>query len=288
VETTDPDSASAKPKRGLSRRHFLRIAAIGTCSALAGGSYTIVEAGWINQTDITILVPRLPNAWKGLRVAFLTDIHHGPWTSLAYVHTIVERANALKPDLILLGGDYVHRGASYIQPCIAALGILSAPLGVFGVLGNHDHWHGAAETSEAFRDSGIHELTNSGIFLVRGEQRLRIAGVGDLWEDTQDITAALGDTKPNETAILLSHNPDYAEQISDSRVGLVLSGHTHGGQVVLPVVGAPFVPSRFGQKYLRGLVQAPHIQVFVSRGLGTITPPVRFCCRPEINLITLA
>ena len=135
--------------------------------------------------------------------------------------------------------------------------------------------------------AGIAELYNSGTWLERAGARLRLAGVGDLWTDRQDLDAALADTRAQDASILLSHNPDYVEEISDSRVGLVVSGHTHGGQVVLPVVGAPRVPSEFGQKYLRGLVQGPQCRVFITRGLGTVTPPVRFCCRPEIALLTI-
>lgn len=134
----------------------------------------------------------------------------------------------------------------------------------------------------------IVEMTNSGVWLERRGARLRLSGVGDFWEDVQDLDQALGDTEPSETAILLSHNPDFVENLTDRRVGLVLSGHTHGGQVVLPIVGAPRVPSSYGQKYLHGLVKTPHTQVFVTRGLGTVTLPVRFCCRPEVMLITLA
>jgi predicted MPP superfamily phosphohydrolase len=111
--------------------------------------------------------------------------------------------------------------------------------------------------------------------------------VGDYWRDVQDLDAALGNTRRDEAALLLSHNPDYVEKIHDPRVGLVLSGHTHGGQVRLPFIGAPVVPSRFGQKYVEGLVRGPVAQVFVTRGVGTISPPVRFNCPPEVALLTL-
>ena len=272
----------------MTRRRFIKLSfAIGGGTVIAGIGYSALEACWIQISNEVIRVPRLPSAFSNLRIAFLVDIHHGPFTSLAYVNSVVTLANNLNPDLILLGGDYVHRDRHYIAPCFQALRKLNAPLGVYGVLGNHDHWESAPETRKAMQDSEIVELTNEGIWLSQKGQRLRLAGVGDLWEDTQDLTKALGDTHSSETSILLSHNPDYVETITDSRVGLVLSGHTHSGQVIFPLIGAPIVPSRFGQKYLRGLVKTPYTQVFVSRGLGTITPPLRFCCRPEINIITL-
>lgn len=160
------------------------------------------------------------------------------------------------------------------------------PLGVFGVLGEHDYWHGIEETKEGLAAAKIEELTNRGVWLTRGSDHLRLGGVDDLWSGQPDVAAALGDAKADDACLLMSHNPDLAEHLRDPRIGLILSGHTHGGQIVFPT-GAPFVPSRYGQKYLHGLVQAPDTLVYVSRGLGTSGVPVRFCSRPEINFITL-
>jgi uncharacterized protein len=131
------------------------------------------------------------------------------------------------------------------------------------------------------------DLNNRGVWIERGGKRLRICGVGDLWTDYQDLEKALGDATEHDAVLLLSHNPDSVETIRDRRVGLVLSGHIHGGQIVVPGYGAPVMPSRYGQKYLCGLVQGLACSVFVTRGVGTITPPVRFLCRPEVVLITL-
>jgi len=270
------------------RRVFLKRCLAGTVGiGTAGLGYSLFEAGWIRVHSTTVRVPRLPPPFSGTTLALLADIHHGPFTSLEYVQGLVQLTNSLSPDLIMLAGDYIHRDGQYIEPCIKALANLKSPNGVYGVLGNHDHWHGAQATSRAMKAGGIVEMTNSGVWIERDGVRLRLSGVGDLWEDVQDLDRALADTRQSETAILLSHNPDFVERITDPRVGLVLSGHTHGGQIVLPFVGAPRVPSRYGQKYLHGLVQTPHTQVFVTRGLGTVTPPLRFCCRPEITLITI-
>jgi predicted MPP superfamily phosphohydrolase len=155
------------------------------------------------------------------------------------------------------------------------------------VLGNHDNWDGRAESQAALAEAGITEVTNTGVWIERGGARLRVSGVGDLWTDRQDLGAALGDASDRDAVLLLAHNPDYVETLTDRRVGLVLSGHTHGGQIVLPRYGAPIVPSQYGQKYLQGLVQGPACRVFVTRGVGTVTPPVRFHCRPEVALLTL-
>ena len=164
--------------------------------------------------------------------------------------------NALRPDLSPSAAT-TSTGARYIAPGIAELGKLRAKLGRFAVLGNHDNWDGRAETQAALAGAGITEVTNAGAWIERGGARLRVGGVGDLWTDQQDLDAALGDATDRDAVILLSHNPDYVETIADRRVGLVLSGHTHGGQVVVPRFGAPIVPSRYGQKYLHGLVQGP-------------------------------
>jgi uncharacterized protein len=268
----------------MNRRKFLGLA---LKTVAAGGAYTALEAKWCRVTSVSIEMPRLPESFAGLRIAFLSDIHHGPFVPLAYVRHAVAMANALAPDLILLGGDYVHRNRSYIAPCIHELGKLQAPLGVHAVLGNHDHWESASETKQALAQAKIRELTNTAIWLQRGEARLRLGGVGDLWEDRQRLHSVLDGVSEKDPCLLLSHNPDYVERIQDGRIGLVLSGHTHGGQVVVPGYGSPIVPSRYGQKYAHGLVQGPVARVFVTRGVGTVTPPVRLFCRPEIALLTL-
>lgn len=253
-----------------------------------GGAYTLLEACWLSVDVRTLAIQRLPAEFKNTKVAFLSDLHHGPYTGLGYIRKCVQLTNDWKPDVILLGGDYVHRDAKFIAPVFEVLAELNAPLGVFGVLGNHDHWESAPRSRTAMRDARITALDNAGVWLEKGGAKLRIGGVGDLWEDIQNIDAALGDATPNDASLLLCHNPDYAETLKDPRVSLMLAGHTHGGQVQLPIIGAPILPSRYGQKYLEGLIQAPQTQVFISRGAGTITPPVRFCCRPEIHFITLA
>ncbi len=276
--------------RNYQRRRFISLALKAGAGVVCGGlGYGVLEAKWLRVEPITIAIPNLPRAFAGLRIALLTDIHHGPYVPLTYVKHAVAMTNDLRPDLVALGGDYIHQSRAYTRPVIAELAKLRARMGRFAVLGNHDHYHqGRRLVQRALRHHGIPELTNRGIWLQRGSARLRLCGVGDFWRDTQDLPSALGDATLGDAVILLSHNPDYVEEIRDPRVSLVLSGHTHGGQVDLPLIGAPIVPSHYGQKYAHGLIEGPAVRVFVSRGLGTITPPVRFCCRPEIALITLA
>jgi predicted MPP superfamily phosphohydrolase len=271
----------------MNRRVFIRSAFAATASAPAfAAGYGLFESGWVKIDRQTLPLPRLPRSFDGTTIAFLADIHHGPFTPLDYVAAVVRTTLVLRPDMIVLGGDYSLKDGKFIRPCFEVLEALTAPLGVFAVLGNHDYWHGVAETRDGMKAAGATELTNAGVWVKRGADRFRLAGVDDLWTGRSDIKAALGDATRDDACLLISHNPDFAEKLSDPRVGLVLSGHTHGGQVVFPT-GAPFVPSAYGQKYLHGLVQAPETLVYVSRGLGTSGLPVRIASRPEINLIKL-
>jgi predicted MPP superfamily phosphohydrolase len=271
----------------MRRRTFLKAALAAAVPApIMAASYGLYEAGSVRIERPTIVLPHLPAAFGNLRVAFLTDIHHGPFIGLDYVTSIVRTTLALGPDLILLGGDYISKEAKYAAPCFEVLAGLKAPLGVFGVLGNHDYQHGLAEVKAGFAAAGIGELTNRGVWLVRGAGRLRLGGVDDLWYGQPDIRPALGEARTDDACLVVSHNPDFAEKMWDSRVGAILSGHTHGGQVYVPGYGAPIVPSRYGQKYLQGLVKTPVTQVYISRGLGTVTPPIRYNSHPELTLAT--
>jgi hypothetical protein len=258
--------------------------------ALGGLGYARFEAGWIHVTRQIVPVPRLPAPFSGKTIALLSDPHHGPFNSLELLCEAVDRTNALNPDLVALAGDFIDGQDAhlYIRPALEMFGRLRAPLGVYAVPGNHDYYENAIHAvHQAIRDNGIFDVSNAGRWIELEGTRLRIAGVDDLWHGKQDLASALGDMTPTDTSLLLCHNPDYVEKLTDRRVGLVLSGHLHGGQIVLPGVGYQRIPSQYGLKYLQGLVQAPHTQVFVSRGLGTVGVPLRFRCRPEINLLTL-
>jgi uncharacterized protein len=282
--TIDPGESKAK---GMNRRKWIKRAAIGSLLLGGAGAYPVLEARWCRLRRVSASLPNLPRPFEGTTVAFISDVHHGPFVSRGYIRSIVEMTNALKPDLVLLGGDYCYRGPRFIAPALEDLGKLEARIGRFAVLGNHDHWDGLQESIDGLEAAGIPLLRNSGVWLEKGPSRLRIGGVGDLWCDRQDFDAALGDATTRDAVLLLSHNPDVAETLRDPRVGLMLSGHTHGGQIILPYFGAPIVSSRYGQKYLHGLTRGPSCDVFIGRGVGTVGPPARLACRPEVVLLTL-
>ena len=282
-----------------SRRRFLTW---GVRGVLAGAgavwAYSFfVETRLVRISRRSIAIRDLPRALHGLRIVQLTDIHHGPTLSLDYVRRVIDAANALKPDLILLTGDYVYRSPVYIEPVVVELSRLRASIGVVGVLGNHDWWQDVMRTRDAFMRVGIPLIDNDRRFITPQrtivssplEEGLCLAGVGDQWEDVQLFDAALGDAPLNVPRLLLSHNPDVAEdtRLFRHRVDLMLSGHTHGGQCWVPGLGTPITPSKFGSKYASGLVQGPSCPVFISRGIGTTILPMRFAIPPEIALIDL-
>ena len=176
---------------------------------------------------------------------------------------------------------------AHASGAIGALAGLRAPHGVAAVLGNHDHWESAPLLREAFAAHGISEWCNAGRWIERGGERVWFCGADDLWEGQPDLPRALEGVGADDCAVLLAHNPDFAERFRDRRVRLMLSGHTHGGQVRLPYFGAPIIPSIHGRKYEMGLVNGPVCPVYVTRGVGVIFPPVRFRCPPEVALLRL-
>lgn len=282
----------------LSRRDFLVRSAGGAVGMGMGGlgTYSVfIEPQRLQVRHYSLSIRDLPGELEGLRVVHISDTHYGPFVSLSYLRGVVARANSLGGDLVLLTGDYVHRTEKSIVPGIEIFRALRSPLGSVAILGNHDHWEGAAGCRAAFKAVDIPLIDNDRLYLGEGGLRrdapgrpaLCIAGVGDLWEDDVLFDRAFRDTAPSTPRIVLSHNPDVAEMIpGNHRVDVMLSGHTHGGQVRLPLAGAPIVPSRYGQKYSGGLCRGPRCRVIVSRGVGMAGLPLRFCVEPEIGLIT--
>jgi predicted MPP superfamily phosphohydrolase len=200
---------------------------------------------------------------------------------------IVSRINDIQPDLILLGGDYVHYHSQYIKPAFLELGKLRADYGVNGVLGNHDHRADASFTRTMMAQQGICSINNQSVWVKKGCDNIKIGGVGDFWEDRQILGNTLNNLSKSQFAILVSHNPDYLESFNSDLIDLTLLGHTHGGQVTFFGLWAPILPSAYGLKYRYGLIDRGTTRSYISSGIGTGTLPFRFFCRPEIVVITL-
>ena len=257
------------------------------------------EPRWFEITHRRIPIENLSPGLDGLRIVQLTDIHHSQWMSIAWVRQIVQAANDLAPDLVALTGDYVYRGLEYVAPVAHELAHLTPRIATLAVLGNHDWSDGGGDlTKRLFAAEHIPLIDNTRRYITptrrlspSAREGLCIAGVGDLWEDKCLYDDALANVPGGMPRILLAHNPDTAEDPdflkSGHRVDLMLSGHTHGGQISLPGIGAPVTNSAYGQKYARGLIQGPACPVFISKGLGMTVIPVRWGVRPEIAVIEL-
>ncbi len=249
--------------------------------------YCYLETSWIKIKEIDIVSKEIPESFNGKRIVFIADIHHGPYFSIERVAKLVKQINEINPDFIVLGGDYSHRNPKYITPFFLELKKIKSKHSIYGVLGNHDHWEGAQLTQEMMRSNGIHICDNKSYWLKLNNDSIKIGGVGDLWTDKQEIDSTISDVQKDNFCILISHNPDYIENLKTDRIDLTLSGHTHGGQVTLFGLWAPILPSKYGQKYRYGLKEKDNIKSYITSGIGTITPPLRFFCRPEIVVITL-
>lgn len=282
--------ATGFPLRLPSRRRFLRASLGLTAITGASAAYGFWEAGRIRVRRQAVSLRRLPKAFVGKTIAVLADFHHGPLVGINFIREAVKIANALKPDAVALLGDFAHKGThatEELPPCLEALSALTAPLGVFAVPGNHDMQNRGRVYRDVVASTPLTDLTNRSVRLTLGGEHLWLAGVDDLWWGKPDQDAALKGIPDSSAVVMLSHNPDFAEDHPDERVGLMLSGHTHGGQIDLPLVGPMWLPSKYGTKYQRGLVAGPKSNVFISCGIGTAKFALRFNCPPEINLLTL-
>ena len=281
--------AVAQTSQKISRRRLLRggICALGALVASEKWA-TAVEPNWDEIEQIEMPLPRLEKAFDGYRVTQLSDMHLGDGMSRARLDGIVEKTNALGADLIVLTGDYVSGdGARWAKDVTGALSKLKARDGVLAVLGNHDIWADANIIRRALRDAGVRELNNDVHILRRGRAQTFIVGVDDPWYGKPNAAAPIARLPKQGAAILLAHEPDFADEFSLlGRFDLQLSGHSHGGQVCLPT-GIPIRLPGFGQKYPRGQYQVNEMILYTNRGIGSSGIPVRFNCRPEISLFTL-
>lgn len=275
----------------ISRRGFLKALGQGVLgSAAAGAVYgysTEIEPDWLTVEQVKIPLKKLKPALEGFKIVQLSDIHLHPYTQLEFVQKAIAKANTLQPDLVVLTGDYVLESAASIFELAPALAGLNAKYGIFTSLGNHDLWTNAEVVLAGLRQAGLPVLVNDGVALGVGSDLLYLAGLDDGWSGQLDLTAALAKLPKDVPAILLAHEPDLADNFAlDGRISLQLSGHSHGGQVRLPGIGAPILPY-LGRKYDQGLYRVRDMWVYTNRGIGLGPVPNRFNCPPEITEITL-
>lgn len=265
----------------VSRRAALKgvIAAVGAAGATA--TYGIAyERHRLEVTRAVLPVSGLPPALNGLRVALLTDIHHSALVGADDVSAAVNLALSLKPDVIALGGDYVTFGdPAYVEPVAELLAPLTAPHGVFAILGNHDN---DKDMPAALGRRGFTVLKDQRTRIALKGEHLVMAGIRFWTRRGTDIERVVKNAR--DTVVLLAHDPRRLTEAAALNVPAVLSGHTHGGQIVVPGIGA-LAKTRF--PILEGLGQRATTSIFVSRGIGTVYVPIRINCPPEVALVTL-
>jgi len=239
-------------------------------------------------------LPRWPERMNGFTIALLSDFHYDSYFSVHPLHAAIPLVNGLRPDLVVLTGDFVSvplvgddaQGALAAEPCARLLRHMTAPHGLWAVLGNHDANSDPQHVTRALQAEGIQVLANQSVAMERDGARFWLAGVSDVLSNTADLNEALRGIARNEAVVLLAHEPDFADEVSKFPVDLQLSGHSHGGQVRIPFLPPLYLPD-MARKYVMGSFQVGSLALYTNAGLGTVGAPVRLNCPPEITLLTL-
>jgi uncharacterized protein len=278
----------------LSRRKFLTGSLLaGTAGAYGLADYTRhIEPQELSVEHVEIFLPRISPDLDGFKIALMSDFHYGAYIESLLKNAVVA-ANRAEVDVALLTGDFITfhhdhsgRGARDADACGRILSGLTARFGRFAVLGNHDYAPRPELVTESLEAQGIHVLRNTASAIHKNNSPLWLAGLEDALESDPDIRAALKGVPPTEPTIVLAHEPDYVDEILGYPIDLQLSGHSHGGQVRIPGIGAPVLPL-MGEKYPMGFYRVGPLQLYTNRGLGMISPRIRFNCAPELTLLTL-
>ena len=236
-----------------------------------------------------LTLPRLAAAFDGYRIVQIGDLHLDDWSRPARLNRVAEMVNAERPDLVVVTGDFASYSARRLDTgrLVGGLRRLSARDGVLAILGNHDYLTDVKLIRSCIREAGLTELLNGFVTLGRGDSELHVAGIDDVMEGRSRLDLVLRGLPASGAAILLAHEPDFADvAAATGRFDLQLSGHSHGGQVRVPVLGRAVLPP-FSQRYTRGLHRVGGMLVYTNRGLGTVHARLRFGCRPEITALTL-
>jgi uncharacterized protein len=255
-----------------------------------------VEPTWLELNFSNVSIPDLPADFSGFRIVQLSDFHASRQVTPAYLSEAVTLAQAQRPDLVVLTGDFIHRGYKYVAPVADVLARLEAPYGIFAVLGNHDfsvrnalgfrryrHLHRAV--AQALQTRGIRVLRNESVALEKNGAILHLVGLEDLWSQVCDLDRAFAQLADHVPAIVLAHNPRTVEILNGHRCDLMLSGHTHGGQIHLPGVGRPML-SRRARRLAAGMYRHDNTRIYVNKGVG-FGFRFRFGVRPEVAVLIL-
>lgn len=283
-------------KTNISRRDFLKVlktVAVSTALTGIGGSiYSIfLEPIWFDITEVSLTLPRLPKTFNGYKILQISDIHAGEQFMPDHLEEVVEKILELKPDIVLITGDFVYSSPLMTDEILnetrILLSQLSESIPVFAVMGNHDHWWDVTRVREMLANANIKELANDFFTIQKNADMLHLCGVDDFYERKSKLEPILARLPEAGCAILMAHEPDFADKSSAvERFDLQVSGHSHGGQVVIPFLGALVLPN-YGRKYPSGLYKIGKMYQYTNRGLGMVFPYVRFMCRPEITVFTL-
>jgi predicted MPP superfamily phosphohydrolase len=270
-----------------------RVRRLAGAAALVGAGGLLyareVEPRRLEVVRLEVTLPRLAAAFDGYRVAQIGDLHLDDWSKPARLDRISEMVNAESPDLVAITGDFASYSARRLDTgrLVGALGRLLAPDGGLAILGNHDYLTDVKLIRQCIREAGLTELINEVATLRRGGSYLHVAGIDDVMEGRSRLDLVLGKLPEDGAAVLLAHEPDFADvAAATGRFDLQLSGHSHGGQVRVPLLGRAVLPP-FSQRYTRGLHRVGGMLVYTNRGLGTVHARLRFGCRPEITVLTL-
>ena len=275
------------------RRQFLRAAAATATLAVVGDALLLAP----NRPRIVrqeFFLPRWPERLNGFTVAMLSDFHYDPYFSIHPLHAAIAMVNRLHPDLIALTGDFVSvplvgdetKAAFAAEPCARLLRQMTAPHGLWAVMGNHDDATDAEHVTHALQAENIRVLANQSEPIEQDGSRFWLAGVNDVISGTADLSKTMHGVPAGEPVILLAHEPDFADEASQYPIDLQLSGHSHGGQIRIPFLPPLYLPE-LEKKYVWGTYHVGPLTLHTSAGLGTIGIPMRLNCPPEVTVLTL-
>jgi predicted MPP superfamily phosphohydrolase len=282
-----------KASQNMSRRTFIKrgsLVATGFLAMCGVPFYAYFgERKWVETERVEIFLRRLPSSFDGIRIAHFSDVHYGFYYGPEDLARLVKTIAALNADLIVFTGDlFDGEVIPFAEECTSLIKQLNAPLGKFASMGNHDYYTGSDRVYDVYEAGGFEVLRNRHVTIQMSGQAIQLAGVDDMLLGDPDLNLTLGRIDPATFTVLLAHEPEFADYHHPHSVDLQLSGHTHGGQIRIPLVGEIITPPG-GKKYVQGLYPLKEYEryIYTNRGIGTSHIPIRLFCRPEVTLLTL-